>query len=268
MNCRASATHRIACALVLGAIGCGALSARAEPVAVRQREGIVHGFLVLRTLTGEAIADGDLIQTSNGARVTSRLLFHFREGSVHDETTVFSQRRTFRLISHHLVQTGPAFPRRLDMRIDGNTGVVRVRYTDDDKQKTETERLDLPSDLANGLVSILLKNVSGANPPESLSFVAATPKPRLVRLKLSPAAEERFLTGSRPRVAKHYVVKVDIGGITGALAGLLGKEPPDSQVWILEGEAPAFVRSEQQLFTGGPLWRIELSTPRWDERDR
>src|SRR5512143_2495701 len=59
-----------------------------EPIAVRHAEGVVHGFLVLRTLDGNAIADGDLIQIARGDRVTSQLLFHFKDGSVHDETAV------------------------------------------------------------------------------------------------------------------------------------------------------------------------------------
>ena len=50
------------------------------------------------------------------------------------------------------------------------------------------------------------------------------------------------------RTATHYTVKVDIGGLSGVLAPLLGKQPPDSHVWILGGDAPVFVRSEQPLF--------------------
>src|SRR5215831_15788618 len=68
-------------------------------VAVRQQEGLVHGFLALRTLEGETLADGDLMQTAHGDRVTTRLVFHFKDGSLHEETAVFSQHRHFRLVS-------------------------------------------------------------------------------------------------------------------------------------------------------------------------
>src|SRR4051812_47462052 len=61
-----------------------------EQVAVRHTEGLVHGFLALRTLDGSPIADGDLLQTARGTRVTSRLVFHFKDGSLHDETAVYS----------------------------------------------------------------------------------------------------------------------------------------------------------------------------------
>jgi hypothetical protein len=58
-------------------------------------------------------------------------------------------------------------------------------------------------------------------------------------------------------------LKVDIGGLSGLLAPLVGKQPPESHVWILTGEVPAFVKSEQPLYYGGPLLRIELVSPTW-----
>jgi hypothetical protein len=94
-------------------------------------------------------------------------------------------------------------------------------------------------------------------------MVVATPKPRVVGLAITAAGRDSFATGGLARKARHYVVKAELGGLTGALAKLLGKEPPDSHVWILDGEAPAFVKSEQPLYAGGPLWRIELVSPAW-----
>jgi hypothetical protein len=256
-------------ARLLGALAaCAALlrpgALPAEPVAVRHTEGVVHGFLALRTLDGATLADGDLIQVARGDRVTGRLVFHFKDGSVHDETAVFTQREHFRLLSDHLVQKGPAFPQPLDMSIDCATGQVTVRYANEHgEQKVEAERLELPADLANGLILTLLKNVTADAPPNKVSMVAATPKPRLVKLAIATAAEEPFTTGGTARKATQYVVKVEIGGIAGLLAPLLGKQPPDSHVWILGGEAPAFVKSEAPLYLGGPLWRIELVSPVW-----
>jgi hypothetical protein len=242
------------------------VQSNAEPVPVRYAEGLVHGFLVLRDLNGTALAHGDLIQTARGSEVTTRLSFRFKDGSVHDETAVYSQRQTFRLLSYQLEQKGPAFPRPLEMSIDAATGMVTVRYTDDDgERKVESEHLELPPDLANGLDSTLLKNVAPRDLPTTVSYVAATPKPRLVTFEVTTAGEDRFSTAGASRKATHYVVKVEIGGISGLLAPLLGKQPPDSHVWILRGEAPAFVRSEAPLYTGGPLWRIELVSPVWPD---
>jgi hypothetical protein len=246
----------------VGALACCATPS-GEAVVVRHTEGIVHGFLALRTLDGTTIADGDLIQLAVGDRVTTRLVFHFKDGSLHDETAVYSQRGQFRLLSDHLVQKGSTFPQPLDMTVDGR-GEVTVRYTNNHgEQKVEAQHLDLPPDVANGVILTLLKNVRPDAPPKTLSFVATTPKPRLVKLAVTAVGQERFSTGGTGRTATHYVLKVEIGGVAGLLAPLVGKQPPDSHVWILGGEAPAFVKSEQPLYFGGPVWRIELVSPSW-----
>jgi hypothetical protein len=196
--------------------------------------------------------------------VTSRLVFHFKDGSLQDETVVYSQRQRFHLISDHMIQKGPAFPQPLEMSINAASGRVTVRYTDEHgKEKVEDEHLDLPADLANGLILTLLKNVTPATAPKKIAYVAATPKPRLVKLEISGAGEDAFTTGGTGRKATHYVLKVDIGGLSGLVAPLVGKQPPDSHVWILGGEAPAFVKAEQPMYMGAPLWRIELASPVW-----
>ena len=44
-----------------------------SPVAVLYTEGVVHGFLVLRTLEGDALAEGDVTEVARGDRVTSHM---------------------------------------------------------------------------------------------------------------------------------------------------------------------------------------------------
>jgi hypothetical protein len=248
------------CALVL----LHHLALIAEPIEVRRAEGLVHGFLVLRTLDGKRIADGDLIQVPRGGRVNTRLRFRFTDGSIHEESAVYTQRRFFRLLSSRLVQKGPTFPRSLDMSVGATNGRVKVRYVDEDgEEKTEDERLELPADLANGLVLTVVKNLTFGATRATVSLVAATPKPRVVKLDIAPSGREPFSTAGTSREALHYVVKVDIGGFAGLLAPLIGKQPPDSHVWVLGGEAPAFVKAELPLYLGGPVWRIELVSPVW-----
>ena len=236
----------------------------ASPVPVRFKEGLVHGFLVLSTLEGEHLADGNLMQTVHSDRVTSQLVYHFKDGSLQDETTIFSQRREFRLVSYHLTQKGPAFPHPLDLSIVASTGQVTVHYTDDEgKEKDASERMKLPPDLANGIVPNLLKNLGPDTQTLEVSMVVATPKPRLVKLAISSQGADPFTLGNSGHKAIHYVLKVQIGGVAGLVAPLLGKQPPDSHVWILGGEAPAFVKSEVVSYQGGPMWRTELISPVW-----
>jgi hypothetical protein len=236
---------------------------RAEPVTVRYAEGLVHGFLTLKSPDGTLLAIGDLLQKASGTRVTSQLVFHFKDGSTSDETAVFSQRGQFSLISHHLIQKGPAFEQPLEMTIDRPNGHVVVRYTEDGKPKVEDERMKLPPDLANGMIIVLLKNIRRDALPESLSMVAATPKPRMVKLKPSVVGQDAFVVGGTKRTAIHYQLKVDAGGIAGVIAPIIGKQPPDSHVWIMEGDAPAFVKSQAPMFMGGALWQTELTSPEW-----
>ena len=73
--------------------------AYADPIPVRHIKGTIHGFLELRSEDGHAIASGDLVQISRGSQVTSRMVFTFKDGSIDDETTVYSQRRNFQLIT-------------------------------------------------------------------------------------------------------------------------------------------------------------------------
>jgi hypothetical protein len=234
----------------------------AESVAVRYREGVSHGFLVLRTPDGKAIADGDLTQIAEGDRVTNKMSFKFLDGSFFEETTIFSQRGTFRLLKDQVIQKGPQFKPPMETSIDAATGQVTVRYTDEHgKEKVLTERLELPPDVANGILFTLLKDIEPKVPQTTVSYVAVTPKPRLVHLELIPQNQEPFSIGSYSHKAFRYLVKVKIGGVAGLIAPLVGKKPPDMQAWVLAEAAPAFVRFDGPLYGNGPMWRMELAIP-------
>jgi hypothetical protein len=239
----------------------------AELVPVRHIEGLLHGFLKLSTLDGVILANGDLFQEARGDRVTTRVAFRFKDGSTHDETAVFSQRQVFRLVSNHLVQKGPAFPQPIDMTVITATGQVTVKYIDDHGDaKVAAERMKLPADIANGVLLTLLKNIRPGDPTMTVGLVAATPQPRLVKVVVTAAGDDAFSTGGLSRIATHYVAKVELGGVAGLIAPIVGKQPPDTHVWILHGEAPAFVKMEGPLSAGGPVWRIELVSPIWPKQ--
>lgn len=250
-------------------LACHSAGLRAQSVAVRHVEGVVHGFLALRSQGGDRLATGDLIQTTDGNRVTSRLVFHFDDGSIQDETTVFSQQERFRLVSSRLVQKGPAFPDDLEMSIDASSGRVTVHYTDEGgESEVADEQMDLPNNLSNGLLPVLLKNVGPGDLPLTLSLVVATPKPRLVKLTVTGAGRAPFFVGESKREARRYRIEPDLGGFAGLVAPLVGKQPPDSHLWILHGDAPAFLRSESPLYAEGPMVRIELDRPGWSAASR
>lgn len=234
-----------------------------DTVAVRHVEGRIHGFLVLRDGEGHVLASGESTQLANGNRVTNELTLHFKDGSLHQETAVFSQRRAFQLVSYHLVQKGKAFPRATDMRLNAATGAVTVHSTDEKGKETDaSEQMKLPADLANGIVPTVLGNID-PQAKTTLSMVVATPKPRLVKLEITSLGEEPFSVGGSAWKAIKYEIKVDIGGVSGVVAPIIGKQPPAVYVWMVGGKAPGFLRSDGPLFEGGPIWRIELASPQW-----
>lgn len=239
----------------------------AEPVPVRHTEGLIHGFLVLHALNGDSLATGDLTQVAKGDRVTTELVLRFKDGSIHEETSVFSQRRTFRLLNYHLVQKGPAFKRPTDMTVNASTGQVVVRYIDDGKEKTVTDQLKLPVDVSNGIVTTLMLDIDPKATKTVVSMVASTPKPRLVKLAISPEGDDSFSIGGSVLKATRYVIKIELGGITGIVAPMVGKQPADTRVWMLAGKAPAFLKSEGPLCDDCPIWRIELASPVWPKSD-
>ena len=236
---------------------------RADPIRVIHREGTTRGFLIVRTPEGKTIAAGDLVETTSGDRVTSRLTFHFRDGSVDDERTVFLQRKVFSLVSDRHIQKGPAFEHPSDVTINVPTGTLTVKTTESGKEKVEVTHMDFPPDLSNGMELTILKNISPDASQTSLLYLAATPKARMVKLALTPSGEDTFTVASIPHKATHYVLKVDLGGIAGVVAPLIGKQPRNTDVWVVGGPAPAFVKLEGPFAVFGPLWTIELSSPVW-----
>jgi len=183
---------------------------RAESVAVRHPEGVVRGFFVLRAPDGSILGNGDLIQFARGGRVTSRLVFHFRDGSLHDETAVYTENGRYQLVSDHLIQRGPSFPHPMEVSIDAASGRVTVRHREDGKERVIEQQMELPSDLANGLTLTLLKNIDPDAISATVSMVAATPKPRLVRLMITRGADEPFSIGHASYKATRFNVKVEM----------------------------------------------------------
>jgi hypothetical protein len=74
---------------------------------------------------------------------------------------------------------------------------------------------------------------------------------------------ERFLSAGRINRAHRFKIHVDLGGVTGYVAPIIGKEPADSFAWVSADDVPAFIRSESPLSLEGPLFCTELVSPVW-----
>jgi hypothetical protein len=236
-------------------------AADADPVPVRHIQGSIHGFVVLKDLNDKILASGESTQSPDGDRITSILSLHFKDGSLYQETSVFSQRKVFQLVSYKQIQKGPSFRSPQVFSFDAS-GRVSVDYWDNGKEKTISDQTSLPADLADGIIPMLLTQLD-PQVEATLSMMVSTPKPRLVKLKISAAGQDSFAVGGLAAKATHYVITVDIGGVTGAIAKVVGKQPPPSHVWISAGNPPVFLKSEAPLYEDGPIVRIELASPVW-----
>lgn len=238
----------------------------AEQIPVRNLEGVTLGFLVLRTLDGHDIAYGQLQQVlkKNDEPVTDDLQFRFKDGSFYEEITKFTQHGVFRLVSDQVVQKGPSFKQESETWIDAGTGKITVRTVNKGKEKVTNKHLDLPPDVSNGLIMTLAKNIDPATPETTVSMVAASTSPRVVKLNFFPAQEKTIKVGLITRQTQHYVVKVKIEGAAGVIAPLIGKQPPDIHIWLVKSEAPTLVEMEGPLSQDSPVWRLEITAPEPD----
>ncbi len=134
----------------------------ADPMPVRYTQGTFHGFLELRDASGHIVAAGDSLQYLQGNHIITETNFKYKDGSTDDETTVYTQRHAFHLISDHRVQKGPSFPHPMDVLVEAN-GKVTVRTPGKDgKEDVKVDHMKLPPDLANGLIPIVTENMRTA----------------------------------------------------------------------------------------------------------
>ena len=239
---------------------------REGTVAVRYVEGTLHGFLRLRSTSGEVIADGELLQVPRRRGLDSRMVFRFRDSSYFEEKVLFTQRNVFRMESYSLIQRGPAFDEDVEVKLE-RPGTYEVKATDrdDGEVKNWSGTMELPPDTYNGMVIVIAKNIATgetAGDTQRVHLVAFTPKPRLISLELAPSGTQAVKVGSHRETAVHYVLKPKLGAVIGLFAKVTGKKPPDSHAWIVTEGAPGFVRFEGPLYTG-PVWRLELAAPSW-----
>lgn len=238
-------------------------NARAEPIPAREKQGSVSAYLVLKSTDGKVIAVADQVQTVLGNQVHSHLTFRFHDGSIDDETSVFTQGRTYQLVSDHHIQKGPSFPKPLDVSVNVATGTVTSREMKDGKEKVESKHLELPNDLANGMTSLIVENFPENCAEMKVSYLAGGAKPRIVTLSTRPDREDTFRVGGMSRRSRKYRVHIDIGGVTGMIAPLIGKQPPDIGMWVTEGDVPTFLKMEGPLYEQGPIWTTEQAAPVW-----
>ncbi len=238
----------------------------AAPVSVRFPEGVTHGFLLVRSLAGDIVGDGEITQrVSEGDGLESHLVFRFKDGSLHDETVAFSQQRVFTLLTYRLVQRGPSFPEQLDVSIDRGSAQYRVRSQrgTQGKEDVQSGHFDLPKDVYNGMLIMVSQNLpKGAD--ATVSVLAFTPAPQVVPVQLHAREEHSIQIGDRSGKAAQFVFTPQLGLIKEWLGKVTGKLPAEFHYdsWSMVDGIPSFVQYEGPLQLLAPILRIELVSPR------
>ncbi len=234
-------------------------AAHAEQIPVRHIQLPRHEFMLARSESGQTIARVEFTETVQGDEVTMRLTYRFVDGSIDDETTTYRQQGTFQLIRNHHIENGPFFAKPVDFAVDAATGMATTRTTDKNGAvHVESEHIDLPDDLANGFVGTLLLNVPPNTKPFRVGILAPVFGGRLIRILISPEGEQPFQKAGQTLKATVFRIHPELGGFLGWIAQLLGIQPKDVMVWVLEGEQPAVVRVVGQLGGSGPVVSSEL----------
>lgn len=234
-------------------------AAPAQRIAVKHIQRPMHRFMTARSEDGRTIATGEFSQFVQGDEVTMRMIYRFVDGSIDDEATTYTQQGRFRLVSNHHIQKGPFFTKPVDFTVEAATGIMTSRTIDKyGKIHVESRHMNLPDDLANGFVGTLLLNVPHDTTPFRVGMLVPVAGGRLIRLLISPEDEQTVDLAGQTFKATIFRIHPELGGFVGMIARLIGLQPKDVKVWILEGEEPAVLVIVGQLGGYGPVVSSDL----------
>lgn len=253
--CGAAFRQRLAIGLfvLLSATSCGA------SVPARRKQEPMRQFLVVKSLDGTVIADGEESSTFEGNRVRSDLVFHFRDGSLDEQVTVFTQDQVFHLINDRHVQRGPSFPTPLDFTVDVPSSTVTWHEQKLGKDRVYSTHMTLPDDISNGLVPLLAENVPPGSSGFQVSWIAVAIRPILVSLSIQPDPSADPASAAPP--GKRLLLHPELHGLTWTLASVFGKQPADLHFMVSNDPQPYFLRVVGPFYQGGPVWTVESTGP-------
>jgi hypothetical protein len=233
-------------ALVLLLLGAGSVSAEeAQPVKPRQVLGTLHGFPSMSDTSGQVIADGELTQERAGDRVRVRIRWAFADGRDVEERDEFqvdeilAQRRFSFVESRKETEL-----RRFEVDFLAGTAVAVTRNEKGEVEREES-KLELPAGraFAGYGTALAVSDLSlGPGAAAEISFVAFTPKPRVVTLKVTRDREEPLSVAGRSIPTDRYTLHAEI-----PFPASLFVSAKDAHLWFTHTPPPALVRAEQNL---------------------
>ena len=120
---------------------------------------------------------------------------------------------------------------------------------------------DLPNDLCNGLIFIRMLNLPAHNPTATTSALAPTSKPGVVHVVIAREADKHITIAAARYTVTRYLLAIELGGIAGVVAPLIGKQSANMHFWNTGGDVPVLIRQEGQFLKRGPIGRVEQILP-------
>lgn len=243
----------------LGLLTLAPASLLAASVPARRKQEPMRQLLVVKSADGKVIANGEETSTVDGNRIRSDLAFHFLDGSLDEQITVFTQDGVFHLINDRHIQKGPSFPTPLDFTVDVPSSTVTWHEQKSGKDKAYSSHMALPDDLANGLVPLLAENVPPGSAGFQVSWIAVAIRPLLVTLTIQPDPGADSAT-ALPH-GQHLLLHPGLHGMMWAMASALSRLPADLHFVVSDDPQPTFLRLVGPFYQGGPVWTVENVGP-------
>lgn len=249
---------RIAALTLVVSLPCLAL---AQPIAARRPQQTMRRAFLMKTPDGKTIATAEETAQVQGDTVHSRMTFRFRDGSLDDEQSIFTQDKVFHLVSDHHVQKGPSFPTPQNIAVDVPAGTVTWHEEKGGRDEAHTARVSLPGDLANGIMPLLVENFPASAQEMQTSWVAVPTHPMVVDISVKPAGDQNMDPDGRTVRAREFVLHPELHGFVSFLAPLVNKVPGDIHIWVTDTARPDFVKLAGPFYQGGPIWTVEPTGP-------
>ena len=234
----------LAALLVLGA-GPASADEQQQPIRPRHVLGTLHGFPSMSDTTGQVIADGELTQERTGDRLRVRIRWVFADGREVEERDEFQIDKTLAQRRFSWVETRKETELRR-FEIDFLAGKARA-VTRNEKGELEREEseMELPAgrSFAGYGTALAISELALSPGGEGrITFVAFTPKPRDVTVKVTRDRTERLSVAGRAIPTDRYTVHAEI-----SFPANLFVSAKDAHLWFTHTPPPALVRAQQNL---------------------
>lgn len=235
-----------------------------QAIPLRHGMGVLHGFPSMSDTMGRVIADGELTQEREGVRLLVRIEWAFVDGRRVEERDEFHIDRSLAQTQFSWVEKKNGSElRRFDIDFGAGKATAVTRDKKGEVQREEAT-LELPPgrSFAGYGTALAVGELSLKPDAEArITFVAFTPKPRAVTLRVSRDLEEPIPVAGRSIGTDRYTLHPELPFPVNLFANA-----KDGHLWFTHTAPPGLVRGEQNLITkDDPVVVIDV-TPRGPAR--